>query len=633
MKPSCSSRYSAIRGAWRRLLAAPLGAALLLLAACNGTAVVTMTSTPSPDNFLAYRVALVSVQLEASSGTSGLKVLPASTSVDFATLTDVSEVLGAAAVAKGSYKSALITLDYSSAQIVYDDGSVNGVALTPVGANGQALGQVALTVNLDPSDPFRVTSNKSAQLALDFSLAASNVVNLTSKTVTVTPMIAASAMPIDAKQVRIRGPLASVAGSSVSATTDGSFKMGVMPFNGSASGAGTLPIVLTAATTYEINGNVSTGSAGQGQLVALGVDTLCVAYGTLTTADETTTTTTLSGVTTTTGSSNVSFTATQVLAGSSVQGAGLDRVTGIVTARSGDTLTVEDGTLVANDGSETFVGGTTFVSLGPNTLVTVFGQGVPETIGPQQLSVGSAIDAFGVATSQGADNMVLDASAGHVRESNSNASGLVTAQGTGTLDLALVSLGGRAVAAFDFAGTGAAAGQFVVNTAALDLTNSTVGAPVIATGIPNLFGVAPPDFSASALLDPTTIQAQVVVDWGTGTAAPFVTYDSSAIDLDVHNSNIGARHEIQLGAQPIDLFSLSSDPSIVPNPTASTAVFAIGHAASSTIENFITYAAFVTQLQTELNGTILATGMTAVGQYTVSSFSFTATSITVLLNN
>ena len=633
MERSCSGRYSAIRGAGRTLLEAPLGAALLGLAACNGTAVVTMTSTPSPDNFLAYRVGLVSVQLEASSGTSGLKVLPAGTSVDFATLTDVSEVLGAAAVAKGSYKSALITLDYSSARIVYDDGSANGVALSPLGPNGQALGQVALTVNLDPSDPFRVTSNRSAQLALDFSLAASNVVNLTSKTVTVTPMIAASAMAIDAKQVRIRGPLVGVAGSSVSVTSDGSFNMGVMPFNGSASGAGTVPIVLNAATTYEINGNASTGSTGQGQLAALGVDTLCVAYGTLTTADETTTTTTVGGVTTTTGTSNVSFTATQVLAGGSVQGAGLDRVTGIVTARSGDTLTIDDGTLVANDGSETFVGGTTFVNLGPNTLVTVFGQGVPETIGPQQLSVGSAIDAFGVATSQGADNMILDASAGHVRESNSNASGLVTAQGTGTLELTLVSLGGRAVAAFDFAGTGAAAGQYVVDTAALDLTNSTVGVPVIATGIPNSFGVAPPDFSASALLDPTTIQAQLVVDWGKGTAAPFVTYDSSAIDLDRRNSSIGARHEIQLGAQSIDLFTLSSDPSILPNPTASAAVFAIGHAASSAIENFNTYAAFVAQLQTELDGTTLATGMTAVGQYTVSTFSFTATSITVLLNN
>ena len=45
-----------------------------------------------------------------------------------------------------------MTLDYSSAQIVYDDGSIDGVALTPLGANGQALGQVTLTLYLDPSN-------------------------------------------------------------------------------------------------------------------------------------------------------------------------------------------------------------------------------------------------------------------------------------------------------------------------------------------------------------------------------------------------------------------------------------------------------------------------------------------------
>jgi hypothetical protein len=44
-------------------------------------------------------------------------------------------------------------------------------------------------------------------------------------------------------------------------------------------------------------------------------------------------------------------------------------------------------------------------------------------------------------------------------------------------------------------------------------------------------------------------------------------------------------------------------------------------------------AAFITQLQAELNGTILVTGMTAVGQYTASTFSFGATSITTFLNN
>jgi len=81
-----------------------------MLAAPLGTAVVTMTSTASTDNFLAYRVGLVTVQLQASSGNSGLTVLPAGTSVDFATLTEVGEVLGAASVTKGTYTGALITL-------------------------------------------------------------------------------------------------------------------------------------------------------------------------------------------------------------------------------------------------------------------------------------------------------------------------------------------------------------------------------------------------------------------------------------------------------------------------------------------------------------------------------------------
>jgi hypothetical protein len=76
---------------------------------------------------------------------------------------------------------------------------------------------------------------------------------------------------------------------------------------------------------------------------------------------------------------------------------------------------------------------------------------------------------------------------------------------------------------------------------------------------------------------------------------------------------------------------LSSDPSIVPNATSSNTVFAIGHASSSTIESFDTYAAFITQLQAELNGTTLALGITAVGQYTAPTF--TATSITLSLNN
>jgi hypothetical protein len=629
MNPSRSTLHSSMRGAWGRLRLTPAVCVLLALAACNGTAVVTLTSTPSQDNFLAYRVGLVSVQLE---GKSALKILPSSTTVDLTTLTDASEVLGAAAVSKGDYKSALVTLDYSAAQIVYDDGSLDGVALTPVGANGQALGQIQLTVNLDPSDSFSVTSKGSSRLALNFNLAASNVVNLSAKTVTVTPVVAASALPIDAKVVRVRGPISGVTSGNLTATTSGSFSMGIWPFNGTVAGAGSLAVVPSTSTTYEINGSASTGTAGEGQLASLGSGTLTVAYGTLTSAQQSTTTTT-AGTTNTTSTTLVTFTASQVLAGSSVQGSGFDRVTGTVSARNGDTVTVEDGTLVADDGVETFLGGTTFVIVGANTLVTEFGQGVTEFITPQQVTVGSSIDAFGVATIQSAGNATLDASAGRVRLDTATASGLVTVQGTGALTLNLAFLGGRAIAPFDFANSGAAPGAYSVTTGSLDLTNSTVGAPVIVTGLPSAFGAAPPNFTASTLLDPTTIDAVLMVDWSAGTASPFTTYDSTAIDVDSHNSSIGARHQIQVGAQLIDIVGLASDPLIVPNPTSPNTVYSIAHLQSSTIENFDTYDAFVTQLQTELNGTTLATGLTSVGQYTASTFSLAATSITLSLNN
>jgi hypothetical protein len=622
-----------MRRAWGRLLLAPAACALLVLGACNGTAVVTLTSTASQDNFLAYRVGLVSVELESSSGKAGLRILPASTTVDLTTLTGVSEVLGAAAVAKGNYKSALVTLDYSAAQIVYDDGSLDGVALTPVDANGHALGQIQLTVNLDPSDSFSVTSKGSSRLALNFNLAASNVVNLSATTVTVTPVVAASALPIDAKMVRVRGPISGVTTGDLTSTTSGSFSMGIWPFNGTVAGAGTLSVVPSTSTTYEINGSASTGTAGESQLATLGGGTLTVAYGTLTSAQQSTTTTTTTGTTSTTSTNLVTFTASQVLAGSSVQGSGFDRVTGTVSARNGDTLTVEDGTLVADDGVESFLGGTTFVIVGANTLITEFGQGVAEFITPQQVTVGSSIDAFGVATIQSAGNATLDTSAGRVRLDTTTASGLVTVQGTGALTLNLAFLGGRAIAPFDFVGSGAAPGEYSVTTGNLDLTNSTVGAPVIVTGLPSAFGAAPPNFTASTLLDPTTIDAALMVDWGAGTAAPFATFDSTAIDVDSHNSSIGTRHQIQVGAQLVDIVGLASDPLIVPNSTSPNTVYSIAHLQSSTIENFDTYDAFVTQLQTELNGTTLATGLTAVGQYTAATFSLAATSITLSLNN
>ena len=646
-------------------LRASLCAALLVaISACNGTAVVTLTSTPSTDTFLAYRVGLVSVQMQTSNGRTAVQLLPASTSVDLAQLVNWSEVLGSLVIQQKNYQQVSVTLDYSAAQIVYDNGSVNGVALTPVGSGGGALGQVTLTLALDPANQFTVVRHSSSRLSLSYSLAASNIVNLAQKTVTVTPLMAASASPIDTKLVRVRGALSGVD------TANTRFSTSIVPFDFPTAESGTLRIYPSTVTTYEVNGTPSLGDAGLSLLSAASNGAMTVVYGDLNTGTGSNSTSSTSTITTscadgstptlvngvstcangaapitTSGSSSstaatdVSFAATEVLAGSSVQGSGLDRISGVVASRSGNTFAIEDGTLISSDGSNTFIQGTSIIAVGSGTQTTQVGTGAAESNGLAKISVGSQVYVFGTASASGSGSEALDATAGRAQLWPTSASGLVTVQGTGTLTLDLAMLGGRSLGAFIFSGTGTSAGSdssaaaYQVTTGNLDLSNSTLGSPVEVAGLVTPFGTAPPDFSASLLLDSTTINAELVLDFGSGTSAPFASYDTTQIVLNTGNRSIGPRHEIEIGAQAINIAGSATNPLIVPNATSTNTVFTIGHTASGTYESFNTFSAYVTQLQTELNGSVLATGITAIGQYTTSSYTFSATSVTLLLNN
>src|SRR5271168_89722 len=111
---------SVVKARARRLVPLFFGVLVLGLAACNGTAVVTLTSTPSTDTFLAYRVNLVSVQLQTSNGRTNAAALPSSTTVDLARLANLADVVGAVGIAQGNFSQVAVTLDYSSAQIIYD---------------------------------------------------------------------------------------------------------------------------------------------------------------------------------------------------------------------------------------------------------------------------------------------------------------------------------------------------------------------------------------------------------------------------------------------------------------------------------------------------------------------------------
>jgi hypothetical protein len=276
--------------------------------------------------------------------------------------------------------------------------------------------------------------------------------------------------------------------------------------------------------------------------------------------------------------------------------------------------------------------------------VTQFGESTTDSTGIAQISIGSLVYAFGTASAVTSTSATLDASAGRVRVGQTTASGLVTAQGTGgtTLTLNLAQLGGRSAAAFDFAGTGSSTGNdatlgaYIVSTGTADLANASAGEPVQVTGYPAPFGTASAtgDFiEQSSFLDYTTINAVLVMDW-TGTSTPFTSFNTAQIQLNSQNVDVGTRHTIQIGAQTFDIIGIGSDPTIQPSSSGTTnTVFTIGHSVSGSYENFNTFSAFITQLQTELAGSVVATGITAVGQYASASYAFSASSVTLFLDN
>jgi len=439
-----------------------------------------MTITDAAGDFLAYKVKLVSLQLKKSDGTL-VETLPASTTVDFAQLIDLSEILSARQIPPGDYVAAQVTVDFTGATIMVDDGTGTGVAVKPVDSSGAALGQLQLMVQLDNKNDLKINAAKASRIAFDFNLLASNMVDLTAKTDTVSPTLVASVVPIDNKQIRVRGEISAVD----AANSD--YTINVDPFHDN-DGNKLSPLVVhtTDSTTFEINGKPFAGAAGLAQLATLPADTIAVAFGNLQTGDQT-------------------FTATSVLAGSSAEGGGFDHVVGNVVARNGNTLTIHGARMDGHGGGDNdddeFIAGNSTVNVAAATAVTADGQSSAtpaHTIA--EISVGSLIDAFGTATKDNSGKVTLDASAGRVRLDLTRVQGSLRGSATGDITLNLKSIDRQPISLFSFTGTGSGVDtdptKYVVATGALNVSSFSVGELVLSIGFVNPFGKAPPDFNA-----------------------------------------------------------------------------------------------------------------------------------------
>jgi hypothetical protein len=647
-------------GAMTTSTSAPAATASGCSASTCGTAVMTITDAAG--DFLSYKVNLVSLQLQKADGTM-VETLPATTAVDFVQLISLSEVISTRQIPPGNYVAAQVTVDFTNASIMVDDGTGTGVAVKPVDSTGAALGQLALTVQLDNSNNLKISAAKASRIGFDFNLLASNMVSLTAHTVTVSPVLEASVVPVDNKQVRVRGEISAVD------TANNDYTVSVDPFddhddnNNGGSGNGNdandndkvLPLVVntTSTTTFEINGTPFSGAAGLAQLATLPANTISIAFGSLSATDQ-------------------AFTATSVLAGTSVSGDNLDHIQGSVVARVGNTLTIHGARMDDRDGKDDnhFVAGNTTLTIAAATAVTAQGQtsATPaHTIA--EISVGSLIDAFGTASTDGSGKVTLDATAGRVRLDLTSIQGALAAAATGKITLSLSSIDRQPISLFNFAGTGSASGvdtsaaKYVVTTGALSLTPFTVGGSVLGIGFVNSFGATPPDFTAVTLANAIMGDddddndandndnngndnngnnnngnnnsgkgAQMDIDWGnSGTTTPFKALTATDLDLDVKNGSIGSKHRIQVDPQDVDIEQLSSDVMIV-GATSGMTLFAITGQHGRMTENFQSFADFEKALAADLNGTTTALRLTAQGQYDATTNTFTAQRITILLS-
>ncbi len=155
-----------------------------------------------------------------------------------------------------------------------------------------------------------------ALLQLDFDLAASHTVDIvpTPAEAVSEQFILAEVIPVDEKDIRVRGPLVSVSEDEMTYT------VAIRPFHDRQGDFGRVKVHVTGETEFEVNEEMFMGVDGLRALDAAGPGTPTVAAGTLNVAAR-------------------EFTADIVLAGSSVPGIDRDAVVGNVIKREGNFLT------------------------------------------------------------------------------------------------------------------------------------------------------------------------------------------------------------------------------------------------------------------------------------------------------
>jgi hypothetical protein len=312
------------------------------------------------------------------------------------------------------------------------------------------------------------------------------------------------------------------------------------------------------------------------------------------------------------------FTAAEVLAGSSVAGAGLDTVVGSVVERTGNDVLLRGGVVVRTDETAAYAPGDIRVRLGADTVVRKDGD-LAQELELDAVSVGQRITAYGEASGT-ATAPVVDARAGRLRLHPVNVGGFVVSRTTGELRVELADFDGRDAGFFDFGGTGVSfAGDadpqnYQLDTGDVELDEFGAGEPMQATGFIAPFGEAPPDFVAASVVEEADLPALLGLGWGAGgTSAPFTLFGQSGFTVDAGNPGLGlARRFLERGPERTDVGQLGGALRVEPAEGGSL-LFAVVR--DGRVESFAEFGDFVSRVSSLLGSGRNMVALTARGTY------------------
>jgi hypothetical protein len=568
-----------------------------------GKIIIGLTDTEG--DFVRYMVEVLSLSLTKADG-SVVETLPLSTKVDFAQYTEMTEFLTAASIPSGFYIKATLTLDYENADIWIENDIGEAERIhTILDVDGNAITTLEASVHLEDSSSLLIAPGIPAHLTLDFNLDASNKIDDNDPNILIVqPLLLADVNLKKPKLHRLRGPLKEVN------VSQGNFLVIIRPFIHFISGGderfGVLRVTTNSDTVYAINGNLYQGQEGLNELNKLNIMSPTIVIW-----DP--------------KPNSHQFEAHEVRAGYNVPGGTLDVVTGNVTSRDLNSLTVKGATLIRTNSSVVF-NDTVTIYLDATGVGRQFSTDIHNTA---DISVGQRITVFGTIRPDTMDRG-LNADFVHLQ--------LTTLRGTVNrvvddkqIDVNLKSIDGRRINIFDFQGTGIDTGNdadpndYEIDTNNLVIPSLHTGSPVKVFGFVNAFGQAPEDFKAQKVVDVSGIPALMNVSWFPANPNAFENLSTEGITLSL--DDVGLFHHIGRAGVVINL---NVSPTIQPDSSKGGAgLFSISQ--DWTRHLHFSFENFVTDLEGRLMENASVKHLTAIGPFNDVNATLTASHINVLL--